>query len=450
MMGVIASLDIVGRLRETSARPEFRTLILVAEPRVRALRSKRIDPGTACALLLALGAACCRADEGGDPPFSVGDSLASGRFALELRPRYNRIDESNKPRRTEGGTVRAVAGWRTAPYHGLRLTLEAIHADHLGRKSFNDDGALNSSSPYPLLPDPRHTGVNQAHVEYSGFEALRLRLGRQLVRMDNQRWVSDNDFRQIPQLFDGVALVHTGIENTELAASHFWRVRTTSGVANTLSLTLLHAAWNPAPGHALGAYAYFHDQAQNGAFTGFADNSYRVIGVRAEGAAARFGAIEVPYILEYAQQRPYADGDDRVRADYWRAGVGLASSAWSARYDFEVKGSNSGRYGLQMPLTDFYAFNGWTLHFFNTPRTGLRDQWLTLRYALGNFTLYAESHRFRSDYASIGLGRENDAGITYAVMENCIVRLQHARYDPGAGTPDPRIRKTWLTLTFNY
>lgn len=417
---------------------------------MRASRRERSGYISALAVLAALCSPPCRGDESPQDPFSVEDSLARGRFTLELRPRSNRIDESNKPLLTEGGTIRAVGGWRSAPYRGLRLTVEAIHTDRIGPKHFNDQGSLNATSPYPLLPDPPYSGVNQAHVEYSGGEALRLRLGRQLVRMDNQRWVSDNGFRQIPQLFDGVTAAYTGIESVELAASHFWRVRTTSGVTNALRLTLLHAAWNPAAGHAVAAYAYFHDQAQNGAFTGFADSSYRVIGARAEGAATRFGSIEVPYVVEYAQQRPYADGDDRVRANYWRSGVGLASRAWTARYDYEFRGSNGGRYGLQMPLTDFYAFNGWTLHFFNTPRTGLRDQWLTLRYALGNFTLYGESHRFRSDFGSIGMGRENDAGITYALLENCVLRLQHARYDPGAGTPDPRIRKTWLTLMFTY
>jgi alginate export protein len=416
---------------------------------VRAFRLKRIDRLWIGALLATLATPCAWGDDAASP-FSIADSLANGRFTLELRPRYNRIEESNKPKLTEAFTVRAVAGWRSAPYEGFRLTVEAIYADHIGEKRFNDDGAQIATSPYPLLPDPRHSGVNQAHVEYSGVEGLRLRLGRQRVRIDNQRWVSDNDFRQIPQLFDGGTVVYTGIENAELAASHFSRMRTTSGVTSSLRLSLLHAAWNPAPGHALAAYAYFHDQAQNGAFTGFADSSYRVVGARAEGAAASFGSIDVPYIVEYAQQRPYADGDSRVRANYWRAGAGLASTAWAARYDYEVKGSNSGRYGLQMPLTDFYAFNGWTLHFFNTPRTGLRDQWITLRYSLGTFTLYGESHRFKSDFGGTGLGRENDVGLTYALMENAILRLQHARYDPGAGTPDPGIRKTWLTLTYTY
>jgi hypothetical protein len=91
-----------------------------------------------------------------------------GRPILELRPRYNRIDESDKPERTEGFTYRAIAGWRSAPWNGLRFTLEAIHTGHIGPKEFNDDGAQFATSPYPLLPDPGHTGLNQANVEYSG------------------------------------------------------------------------------------------------------------------------------------------------------------------------------------------------------------------------------------------------------------------------------------------
>jgi hypothetical protein len=400
------------------------------------------------ALVAFLAATFAHAQDAADS-FSIAESLAHGRFALELRPRYNRIEESDYPEISKGGTVRAVAGWRSAPYRGLRLTVEAIHTDYIS-KGFNEDAAQRTTSPFPLLPDPRYSGVNQAHVEYAGADGLRLRAGRQVVRLDNQRWVSDNDFRQIPQLFDGVAFAYAALENTELAAGQYWRVRGTSGTTASLRLTTLRAAWNPAPGHSLSAFAVLHDQAQNGAFTGFADSSYRVIGVRADGAVSGLRAIDILYTAEYAQQRPYADGDARVRANYWRLGAGLGASAWTARYDYEVKSSNEGAYGLQMPLTDFYGFNGWTLHFFNTPRPGLRDQWLTLRYSIAPFTLYGETHRFRSDYGGIDYGREHDLGVTYSWAENFTVRLQHARYDPGAGTPDPRIRKTWLTLTYTY
>jgi hypothetical protein len=412
-------------------------------PYVRELLLKRL------AALAAASWAVFAAAQQADEPFSLEDSISRGRFTLELRPRYNRIDESDKPERTEGGTVRVVAGLRTAPLQGLRFVIEGIHANHLGGE-FNDNGALFATSPYPLLPDPRYTGINQAYVQYGANEGLRVRAGRQIVRMDNQRWVSDNDFRQIPQVFDGVFASYDVVAGVDLSGGYFGRVRNTSGITQDLRLTLLHAAWNPAPGHSLAAYGYFHDQAANGAFTGYADSSYRVIGVRAEGAAARVGAFDIPYELEYAQQRPYAGGNAMIDANYWRAGAGVAHRESVLRFDYEVKGSNAGRYGVQMPLTDFYAFNGWTLHFFNTPRQGLRDAWITARHRWNAFTLYAEGHRFRSDFGSIDFGREVDAGLTYAWHENVVLRLQHARYDPGSGTPDPTIRKTWLTLTYSY
>ena len=381
---------------------------------------------------------------------AISDAIAHGRFHFEVRPRYNHIEEGNKPETTEGFTLRAIAGWRSAPWQGLRLTLEGIHTDHLGPKRFNDDPALLQSSPYPLLPDPRKTDFNQAHVEYSGIEGTRIRAGRQVVRLANQRWVSDNDFRQIPQLFDGVTIADSSFERVQLHLGRYWRVRTTSGDTNALALTTAHAALNPAAGHSIGAYGIFHDQAQNGAFTGFADNSYRVLGVRAEGAFRGGESIRIPYLAEAARQRHYSGGDSRIDAPYWRAGLGLEWRATGVRFDYEVKGSNDGLYGVQMPLTDFYAFNGWTLHFFNTPRAGLRDRWLTLRHAIADFVLHAEEHRFRADFGGLDFGSETDVGVSWSFGRGALLRLQHARYDPGSGGIAPRVRKTWLTLTYEH
>lgn len=385
-------------------------------------------------------------------PAQASDDIRNiplGRFFLELRPRYNLIEESDKPLEARGYTLRAVAGWEGSLTEGVKATVEAIHAGPFAQRDFNTDPGARLGSPYPLLPDPRHDGANRVFVDFTGIEATRVRLGRQVARLENQRWVSDNDFRQIPQLFDGISVRHAGIENVALELGHFTRVRDTSGSTANLKLSLASAAWNPARGHAVSAYGVFHDQPDNTAFTGFANESYRVLGVRAEGTAARWGALEATYLAEWAQQRPYAGGDSRIDARYWRAGAGLSTPAWTVRYNHEVRGSNGGVYGLQAPLTDYYAFNGWTLHFFNAPRQGLVDRWATGRYVWRNVTLYAEAHRFRADFGGQGLGRELDVGITYEIPR-IVVRLQHGRYDPGAGTPDPRIRKTWLTATLTY
>ena len=164
----------------------------------------------------------------------------------------------------------------------------------------------------------------------------------------------------------------------------------------------------------------------------------------------RWGSIELPYVVEVARQRPHAGGDARIEARYWRAGAGLATAGWTLRYDHEVRGSNDGLYGLQVPLTDFYAFNGWTLHWFTAPRQGLRDGWVTGRTSAGPWTIYVELHRFRSDFDALDLGREADVGFTWAIRPNALLRLQHARYDPGSRRDAPEIRKTWLTLTWTY
>jgi len=339
--------------------------------------------------------------------------------------------------------MRALAGYTTAPFHGLRGFVQAINASHPGYAHFNDDPAQFATSPYPLLPDPTYTGVNQAYLDYAGDDGLRARVGRQVVRLENSRWVSDNDFRQIPQVFDGALFAYEGLANTRLAASYFDHVRTTSGVRSRLRLVILDAAWNPTPAHSLSAYGVFHDQLNA--------SSYRVIGVKAEGTAWRFGnGLEVPYLADYAKQDSYAGGDSRIDARYWRLGAGIANRGFTLRADREVKGSNHGAYGVQMPLTDFYAYNGWTLNFFFTPAQGLRDDWLTGRWAVGPVTLYGEAHRFHSDFGSLDFGRETDVGVTWDVLEGLSARLQHARYDPGSGLAGPAIRKTWLTVTYTY
>ena len=388
-------------------------------------------------------------DDIGNQTLGLVEAATAGRPVVEVRPRYNRIEEEGYDETTTGWTYRLRLGWRTAAWQGWRATLEGIHTGSAD-KNFNDDPGQIVSSPYPLLPDPRYTGVNQAHVEYAGDSGARLRIGRQVVRLENQRWVSDNDFRQIPQVFEGVHAWYDGLERTQLEAGYFTRVRTTSGVTNDLRLGILRAAWNPRPDHVLSAYGVFHDQPQNGAFTGFADNSYRVVGARAEGTFSRPAwGLGIPYLAEIAHQDAYAGGDPRIDARYWRLGAGLASASWTVRYDEELRGSNGGQYGLQAPLTDFYGFNGWTLHFFNVPRQGLHDRWLTARLGVERVTLYGEAHRFRSDYGHEDLGRELDLGVTVDLWHDITARLQHARYDAQSGALGDT-RKTWFTLSWTF
>jgi hypothetical protein len=66
-------------------------------------------------------------------------------------------------------------------------------------------------------------------------------------------------------------------------------------------------------------------------------------------------------------------------------------------------------------------------------------------------TFFSEFHRFRSDYNDLDYGRETDAGLTWPVLENLVIRLQHARYRAGGEPPaQANVTKTWLTVTYTY
>ncbi len=385
----------------------------------------------------------------------LSESLGNGRLLLELRPRYNHIEDTGKRDAVDAWTARLLIGWQTAPWLDTRVNAQWIHADHLGARRFNDDPAKIASSTYPLLPDPSYHGINQLFADYAGLDGTRLRLGRQVVRMGNQRFVSDNDFRQIPQVFDGATLTSSAIAGAEVLAGEYRRVRNTQGRTARLRLHLLQIAWNPRPDQVLAAYAIGHDQANTGSQTGFGSNAYRIAGVRSEGSLPAGAAYRIHYHAEFAQQKAFRAGDTRIDANYWRLGAGWTGPCLSLRLDHETKGSNGGRYGFQTPLTDLYAFNGTALQYTSTPAQGLRDSWITLAGRIGGLDLFAELHRFRADQvsgtASRQLGRELDFMLTYPVRANLAARLQHARFRAGAGARTPNdVDKTWLTLAYSY
>jgi hypothetical protein len=384
----------------------------------------------------------------------LSESVSEGRLLLEVRPRHARITESAKPEKTDAWTVRTILGWQSAPYHDMRLTAQYIHTGILRPANLNADPAKLFSSPYPLLPDPAHSGINQFFVDYAGMPSTRLRVGRQILRIDDERFVSDMDFRQTPQLFDGVTLINTALEETEIQVGEYRRRRTVLGGSNRLRLRILHAGWNPLPDHTLAGYGYWHDQAATGSQTGFAHNAQRIIGVHAEGSVPVGDTWRWTYHLGYARQNRIGDGDARIKARYSRIGMGMAStgaSLWAMRVDHETKGSERGAYGFQTPLSDFYAFNGWALQYTSTPPQGLRDTWVTLRGRVEKLEVFAEGHRFRSDFGSAPLGREFDLGVTYTLDGNLALKLQYAQFTPGA---DARVKndveKTWLTLIYAY
>lgn len=401
-----------------------------------------------------------------------GEALRHGKPILVLRPRFTWVDQAGQPEKTYWGSLRTQVGWQTLEYHAFKLTAELIDVRRFGSQNMIPYGAspavsngtagytgpggnlYGSYGPgyYPLVADPQATDVNRLHLDYVGLPATTIRLGRQVVRMDNQRFLGDYDFGQMPQLLDGVRATTDALPRTQMTYGYFWRVRNayevewkTSINAATLHFTVVPSALK------LGGYALFQNQAQTGSVTGFTDNSNRVLGARAWGIVPLTDKLSLLYVGEAAQQRDFAGGDPRIRANYYRVGGGLGVAKGYFRVDWEKLSSNSGQYGFQTPLGSTQMFLGRVNMFASTPPQGLEDLRARLGVQVWKLSARLDYHRFHSDWNDWDLGHEWDVALDFAFTRRLSASAVYGDYRAGGpqyGFPDTQ--KFWLTLAFAY
>ncbi|MBI3528195.1 MAG: alginate export family protein [Betaproteobacteria bacterium] len=383
---------------------------------------------------------------------SLADAITGGKLLLNLRPRYEHVEQDGKQFDANALTLRTLLGWQTGSYYGFGVTAQMID---VGRANDNYNDTKNGKTQFPTVADPDNTDINQVYLDYTGLSDTRLRLGKQSIKIDNVRFVGNVEFRQVMQVFTGATVENKSLPNTTLYGGHLERLKTIFGDQQEIKLEILHAAYEWAPGNNLIGYGYFHDSAKTASVTGFANNSNQIVGLRADGAYPLSDQIKLLYTAEYAKQNDYADGDSRIDADYTHAGVGLGWPAFYARLDYELLGSNNGVYAFQTPLGTNHLFQGWADLFLTTPKQGIRDSYLTVGGSVVKAKWSAEYHDFKSDFGSIHYGHELDFGVTYPLMKGLVGKVEYAsfREDDVLAPATARKRDTdklWLTFIYNF
>jgi hypothetical protein len=385
------------------------------------------------------------AEEAAEPLESTRSPLT---LRLDLRLRYNTIEQGNKPQKVDVTTVRFAPGVEVKLSPSLTLTAEVIHTDFIGPKRFNDDPA-SFSSPYPLLPDPRYSGLNQTTLAWTPLPDLELIVGRQALKIGNERQVSDNNFRQIPQLFDGALARWAPFDGSSLQLGYFPQMRSFFGNEEQARLGIFEWAFNPLKDVSTTLYAFRHHPAaaaSNAFLYGASDYSNLTYGATLD-ASTSIDSVRASFTGELAHQQAAAGGSPYISSNYYRLGVGATLRDWTLRVDHENRASNAGHTAFQTVLSDYYAYNGNSLVFFAAPNDGLRDTWLTLRWERGPWSMLHEYHAFRSDVGDKKYGRELDLNFTYNWTKHWYSRAQWAHYRPEEQR-HVDVDKVWLTLGY--
>lgn len=378
------------------------------------------------------------------------EAFTKGRLMLNLRPRVEWVDQDTKTDNALAFTNRTLLGWQTATWKGFSGVAQVIDVANFNG-SFNEGPA--ASAQYPTIADPDNTDLNQVYLDYAGLPDTRIRFGKQSLKLDNVRFVGNVEFRQVMQVFSGVLLENRSLPGVELNYAHFDRIKNIFAQQRQTDIDLFRAAWTWRPDNVLVGFAYFQDQPNTGQATGFANNSNRIVGVRANGAWP-LGGVKLLYTGELARQDAYAGGDSRIDASYARIGAGVSFGKSFVRLDYDRLGSNGGVYAFQTPLGTNHLFQGWADQFLTTPAQGIRDVYLSAGTTVWDVQLYTEIHDFRSDFGSIHYGSEVDFGATHAFTKQLTGKIELARFqeaDVLAGAArKPDTSKVWVTLVYQW
>ncbi len=433
-------------------------------------------PGTLVVVILACARAwpaCAQAAEELDSPLvalTPAEALRDGTLLLLVRPRFTWVDQASQPDNTQWGSLRTQLGWKTLEYRGFQLTAEVIDTttfDSQNAIQYTNSPGYTNGSPvygapggptiyapfgpgyYPRVADPRQFGINRLYLDYFGLPETRVRAGRQVVRLDNQRFVGDYDFAQMPQLLDGVSVTSRALPRAQITYGYFWRVRNAYAVEWATSTNMASVNFDVVPVKLqLGAYGLFQNQARTGSVTGFADNSNSIVGARAQGTIGLPREVDLDYVADAAQQRNFAGGDPRIRANYYRLGGGLAIEHGFVRVAWEKLSSNSGQYGFQTPLGSTQMFTGRVDMFATTPLTGLEDLRASIGAQIWKVAARLDYHRFHSDFNDIDLGHEWDFALDFAITSQLSASVVYGDYHGGGPFADTQ--KVWLTMGFVY
>lgn len=381
-------------------------------------------------------------------PTTLMEAITMGKPMTNFRLRYENVDQDGKTEQSNAWTMRSLIGWQTKPFNNFSIAAQLINVAQFNNDFY--DGTPNTfggaaATPadkknYPLVVDPDYTGVNQLFIEWTGIPDTKVRVGRQSVKLDNVRFVGNVEFRQIMQVFDGIAIENKSIPDVEIYAAHFEGLRRiTSEYFSDGNIDIAHATWKYSPTESLTGYGYFQAMPLNG-FTypttgaAFTNNSSQTFGLRADGSHKVDTDWKVLYTAEYAKQDDYRGGDSRIDAHYWRLGAGAGFGNWSARLDREVLSSNNSLYGFQTPLATGHLFQGLGDSFLTTPKDGIEDTFITLIGKVLDVQLSAEYHWLDSDrdFTAVGsapnsnqYGKELDLVAGYSYKKNWSGKLEY-------------------------
>ena len=381
--------------------------------------------------------------------------FTQGKPLLDVRYRYEHVDQDNSLKHANAQTVRTRIGFQSGKWYGLSALIEADNVSRIGDAAYNN--FRNGQTDYSVVADPDGSEINQALLRYDHKYDSAV-LGRQRINLDNQRFVGGVAWRQNEQTYDGVLGQLKPLDGLTLTYAYIDNINSIFGPGNGRFDTAANQANIEGHSHLLNvqyvlmpeltATAYQYRLGLDNLAAG--GQSSKTTGLRLNGAISG-----ISYALEYARQRDLSDYADNSRdqdSDYYLAELGYTVKGVSLKGGYEVLGGDAGpgNRAFQTPLATKHAFQGWADVFLLTPPAGIEDSYVGGSAPLFGGTLAAWYHDFRAETGSSQYGEELDLSYAHAVpgVKGLTGLLKYASYDADDFAVDTD--KLWVQLQYSY
>lgn len=378
------------------------------------------------------------------------DLVSNVKVKGEIRPRYEMVDQDNATPNANAFTNRLTIG-ASADLGGTDWL--SAYAEMTNVSSLNDnyrDLAKNNALNHSIVADPEQTRLTQSYINVKLDKTL-LRVGRQVINLDNQRFIGSVNWRQMPQTVDAYLLKNNSVKGLDLSAAYITQVNTIFADGgpkvdsyDTRTL-LLNASYKISDALKATAYAYM---------IGSTHDTY---GLSLTGKMAVSDGVKINYRAEYATQDDSSMdnsgmGEGKADADYYNLKLGMNMGGILAGVNYEVQSGASGNETtFKTPLGTNHAFNGWADMFLSTPTEGLEDMNVMVGYKAKGFGLAkVVYHDFQSDVGSTDYGTEVDFIYKNKVpgVKNLSGMVKVAAYDADDFGVDTE--KLWLMLSYKF
>lgn len=378
---------------------------------------------SACAFTILYAAAANAAD--------IGEDGKYGKISGDFRYRSEFVDQTGLPDSARAHTARLRLGYESPVYKGFKFFGEMESNQILGGEQFNE--GLNGKARYPRVNDPRMTGVNQAYLDYNDH-GVQLRLGRQPLFFDNQRFVSWSKWRQNDVTHDAAQIQFEPLEKLKLSYAHSTGVNRYSGRRSDAgrydaNINLFNARYELPKGFTVSGYRYLVDFDEPTEYA-LSSSTY---GVRAVYEPK--GKTWLPFgSAEYARQSDYGQNPLSYDTNYYAVEAGAKLDTIRVSVAHEHLGSD-GTASLQTPIGTAYNFLGWTEKFGTIPVQGLTDTRFQAVYPVDlpwegqKITFTGQYHDFNSVKGSLDYGTELGLSMTYTPVKNHDFTLRYADYN---------------------